>query len=542
VTLSSLLKTVRSQWKIVLLSLLVGTVGAGAYSWAQRPVYAATTQIFVSATGVQNDIGDLNQGGSFAQQRVHSYVEIVDSPVVAQQVIDSLKLPYTPAQLAEKIEAKSSADTVLIDITVTDQSPSSAREIAAAIAGYFPQLVGQLETPPGQQASPVKVSVTKPATASTEPVSPKTKLNLLLGMLVGATVGLSAGLVRQLLDKTVREADVLATLTATPVLSTIPVETKSADSLLIVEGSAQSARAEAMRQLRTNLQFINVDRPLRSLVVTSAMPGEGKSTTSCNLGIAFAEAGHRVLLVDADLRRPKLAEYLDLEGAIGLTNVLAGQVAVADALQQWGDSGLWVLASGSIPPNPSELLASRNMSDLLGALTRGFDMVIIDTPPLLPVTDGAVMSTIADGCLLVSRYAKTTTSQATAAAEALSTVGARLHGCVLNMAPRKASSTYYYGYTSSDGRVPAENSTPLLNPQTLTPSALGHTSTFRYPPARAAASAPAFPREVSRHSRSVSGDAPTTEIRLPREYRSTGNPDSPRTYSGQQTVKAVPQR
>lgn len=469
-TLSSLLRSVRAQWRIVLLSLLVGALGAGTYSWFQTPMYAASTQIFVSATGARTDAGDLNQGGSFVQQRVRSYVQIVDSPVVGQQVITSLGLPYTPAQLAERVDAKSSADTVLIDITVTDESPTRARDIAAAIAGYFPKLVDKLETSPAEAVSPVKVSITKPATAPERPVQPRTALNVILGLLAGAAVGVAAAVGRDLLDRTLRSADDLSSVASAPVLSTVPFEDKAGDAPLIIEGSAQSARAEAMRQLRTNLQFVNVDRPLRSIVVTSAVPGEGKSTTSCNLGIALAEAGHRVLLVDADLRRPKLAEYLDLEGAVGLTSVLTGQVPLADAIQQWGDSGLWALTSGAIPPNPSELLGSRNMSDLLAALTQGFDMVIIDTPPLLPVTDAAVMATVADGCLLVSRYAKTTVTQATSAVAALTTVGARLFGCVFNMVPRGTSTYYYDRYASLRSGQPMP--VPMSDQQPLIPASL----------------------------------------------------------------------
>jgi len=250
------------------------------------------------------------------------------------------------------------------------------------------------------------------------------------------------------------------------VLSAIPFDRKAEKSPLITEGSAQSARAEAMRQLRTNLQFVNVDRPLRSLVVSSALSGEGKSTTVCNLGIAFAEAGKRVIIVDADLRRPSVAEYFGLEGAVGLTDVLAGRANVRDVVQPWGSSGLWILPSGYVPPNPSELLGSGNMADLLTALGSGFDIILIDTPPLLPVTDAAVMSTIADGCLLVSRHAKTTTSQAGLAAEALAAVSAKLHGCVLNMTQGMSGGSYaYYGYDSVKATTSGETPKPVAEPQ-----------------------------------------------------------------------------
>jgi capsular exopolysaccharide synthesis family protein len=154
-----------------------------------------------------------------------------------------------------------------------------------------------------------------------------------------------------------------------------------------------------------------------------------------------------VVIVDADLRRPRVAEYLNVEGAVGLTNVLAGQTTVDDALQQWGSSGVFVLAAGSIPPNPSELLGSRNMEALLASLRMGFDIVIVDTPPLLPVTDGAVVATLVDGTVLVFRCGKTTAAQARSAAEALAAVDARVLGCVLNLTPRKNAGTYaYYDY------------------------------------------------------------------------------------------------
>jgi hypothetical protein len=142
-----------------------------------------------------------------------------------------------------------------------------------------------------------------------------------------------------------------------------------------------------------------------------------------------------------------VAEYLNVEGAVGLTNVLAGQATVDDALQQWGSSGVFVLPAGSIPPNPSELLGSRNMEALLASLRMGFDIVIVDTPPLLPVTDAAVAATLVDGTVMVFRCGKTTTAQVRAAAESLAAVDAGVLGCVLNMTPRKGTGTYtYYDY------------------------------------------------------------------------------------------------
>jgi capsular exopolysaccharide synthesis family protein len=256
--------------------------------------------------------------------------------------------------------------------------------------------------------------------------------------------------VREMLDNTVKNSEALQELVGAPVLATVPTDASAPKAPLITGDATRSPRAEALRQLRTNLQFVDVDRPVRVLVVTSALPGEGKSSTAVNLGVVFAEAGQRVLLIDADLRRPKLAEYLGVEGAVGLTNLLAGQAKPDDVVQPWGPN-LWVLPSGFIPPNPSELLASRHMADLLRMFRERFDMVIIDSPPLLPVTDAAVLSTCADGAVMVARAAKTSSSQISGALRALQAVNARLLGCVLNMVPARLSDPYAYYYGSGSG-------------------------------------------------------------------------------------------
>ncbi|WP_328460721.1 polysaccharide biosynthesis tyrosine autokinase [Actinoplanes sp. NBC_00393] len=462
-----MLRMLRMRWALVVSLTIAGLAVSGSVVYFQTPLYAAETQLFVSTTAAPVSYGDLSQGSAFTQQRVRSYVDIVTSPLVTQKVIQGLRLPDTPQSFAKRVEATSPLDSVLIDIVVTDSSPDRAQEIAREIAAHFSALVNQIETPRGARVSPVKISVTKPAVVSPEPVSPRVAVTLAAGLLGGLLLGTAAAFLRHILDKAVRDSDHLAVLTSAPVLTTVPFESTSAKSPLIAEDSTYSARAEALRRLRTNLQFVSVDQPFRSLVVTSALPGEGKSTTTCNLAIILAEAGYRVLIVDADLRRPTIARYLDLEGAVGLANVLAGQASLDDAMQPWGPTGLQVLPSGYIPPNPSELLASRNMSDLLEELTSAFDMVLVDTPPLLAVTDGAVVAAMSDGCVLVSRHGSTTTTEAQAAAAALRAAGASLHGCILNMTPHRSTGSYaYYG---TDRNKPAKEAPDSPSAQPLVP-------------------------------------------------------------------------
>jgi non-specific protein-tyrosine kinase len=186
---------------------------------------------------------------------------------------------------------------------------------------------------------------------------------------------------------------------------------------------------------------------------------EGKSTTACNLAITLAKAGWHVVLVEADLRRPRIARYLGIEGSAGLTSVLIGKAAIADVLQPWGDEPLSVLPSGPIPPNPSELLSSENMKHTISELTDLGDIVLVDAPGLLPVTDAAVLARICDGTLLVTRYGKTRREQVAQAVKRLDAVDARLLGCVLNFAPRKGGEDYSghgygYGVATEDAAEP----------------------------------------------------------------------------------------
>ena len=443
------LRAIRKRWWMVVGAITASVGVAIAVTLLTPAKYAASVTFFISTRGAE--VAQAFQGGQFAQQRVKSYVDVLTSNRLAQAIVATDPTDLAAETVQNEISAQVVPDTVLVEATVTDTDRTRALRIAQTLAVQFPVLIGVLETPPGSRIPTVGVQIIAQPHLGDGPVSPQPLRNIGLSITLGLIIGVGVAALRESLDTTIRSPDALAEAAIAPVLCAIPFDNKATGSPLITEGSAKSNRAEAMRQLRTNLQFVNVDRPLRSLVVSSALSGEGKSTTVCNLGIAFAEAGKRVVLIDADLRRPQVAEYLGLEGAVGLTNVLAGQANVRDVIQPWGSSGLWVLPSGYTPPNPSELLGSANMGDLLAGLSSSFDVVLIDTPPLLPVTDAAIMAAAADGCLLVSRHAKTTTTQTAAAASALAAVGAKLHGCVLNMVPAKHNSQYsYYGYTSLD--------------------------------------------------------------------------------------------
>ena len=183
------------------------------------------------------------------------------------------------------------------------------------------------------------------------------------------------------------------------------------------------------------------------LVVTSSLPGEGKTTTAINIALALAEAEHNVVLVDGDMRRPKLDEYLDLVGSVGFSTVLSGQASLEEVLQKTRFPGLTVLTSGAVPPNPSELLGSLAAKKVLSELRAGFDYVIVDSSPLLAVTDAAILAADSDGVLMIARFAKTKREQLAHAVGNLKNVGARILGAVFTMTPARGSASYSYSYS-----------------------------------------------------------------------------------------------
>jgi len=250
---------------------------------------------------------------------------------------------------------------------------------------------------------------------------------------------------RTVLDTRIHSLHDIATVTEAPVLGGIAFDPDAKARPLIVHADPRNPRAESFRSLRTNVQFLNVEGGSSRYVVTSSGPGEGKSTTTANLAISLAETGARVALIDGDLRLPKVADYMGIEGAVGLTDVLIGRVELVDAMQKWGRGNLFVLPAGRIPPNPAELLGSTAMDRVLAALSEHFDYVLIDSPPLLLVTDAAVLTKKATGALLVTASGATKRPELQGAVSSLDRAGADLLGIVVTMLPTKGPDSYGYG-------------------------------------------------------------------------------------------------
>lgn len=443
------MRMARVHWRLIAALTLTGLLlGAGA-AVAVKPTYTSETQLFVAIQS-SGTVQELQQGNTFSQARVQSYVATVESPIVLQPAIDSLGLELTPDQLATKVRATTDLNTVLINIAVEDSSPVQAQAIAQAVGDSLIQAVELLEKPKSGGSSPVGLSIIKPATAPSMPSAPNTRLYLLLGTFIGLALGVGGALLRSVLDNRIAgEAD-LRGVTDSPLLGGISFDQDAVKKPLLTQAAPQSPRAESFRQLRTNLQFANVSGHAKSIVITSSLPGEGKSTTATNLAISLSQAGQTVCLIDADLRRPMVGEYLGLERNAGLTTALVGSADVDDLLQQWGNGSLYVLASGRIPPNPSELLGSVEMSNLIRRLEEVFDAVIIDAPPLLPVTDAAVLAQHVGGIVMVVRSQKLKQQDLAKSLNALKLVGGNLLGIVLNGLPAKGPDAYSYGYYRQD--------------------------------------------------------------------------------------------
>lgn len=447
------LRVLRKYWVLIVALALLGVAVAATYSLVKTPEYSSSAKVFVSTQSSDN-VQELAQGNTFTQQRVKTYADLVGTPIVLLPVIATLELNITAGQLAQQVSASAPLDTTLIEITAMSQDPVLAAEIANTTAESLTGVVAKIETPENGDSSPVKLTRVQEADVPNAPVSPNVPLNLALGVLVGLALGVGFAVLRETLDTRIRNERDVEGVTDLPLMGGIAFDPKAKQRPLIVQADPKSPRAESFRSLRTNLQFLDVSDQPRSYVITSSIQSEGKSTTAANLAIALTDAGHKVVLIDADLRRPKLADYFDIEGAVGLSDVLIRRATLDDTIQQWGRGLLSILPAGAIPPNPSELLGSTVMQQLITGLEKQFDYVLIDAPPLLPVTDGALLARHTGGALIVVAAGRTHKNQLKGAIESLSHVNASVAGLVMTMVPTKGPDAYgyaRYGYGAGYG-------------------------------------------------------------------------------------------
>ncbi|WP_051703849.1 polysaccharide biosynthesis tyrosine autokinase [Glycomyces sp. NRRL B-16210] len=448
-------RLLRERWLLITAAVAIALATAGLLTWKQTPQYTSSVTFFISAWTDPGDVASAYQGGLLSEQKVRSYAELLRTRSVMGGVIEDLALDLTPEELATKVTTSVVPDTSLLNATVTDASPAEARRIARSIGEHFAAVVPTLENSSDAKQAAVKVTVVNEPELATAPVTPKPVRNLALAAALGLLAGIGLAVARRALDTTVKSAEELQEHSGVPTLGTVAADRKLAKAPLIVH-DPHGVRAEEVRRIRTNLQFVDVDRPHKVILVSGALGNEGKTTTSCNLAISIAETGKRVMLIDADLRKPRAASFLGLPNGAGLTDVLVDTTSLEAAVQPWGTDLLTVLSSGSTPPNPSELLGSRQMRELLDELRSFYDVVVIDGPPLLRVADAAATAASCDGVLLVVRKGRTRREQLKESLELLGNVKAPVIGAVLNFAAPSKHKSYGYGSPKADRTLMAE--------------------------------------------------------------------------------------
>jgi capsular exopolysaccharide synthesis family protein len=465
------------------------------------PVYAASTTLRI-ATAAGGSPDYVNYDISYADRLMNTYNEIAMSGPVRTELARKLGLSKAP-----QIEVAVPANTELLKITVADNNPVLARDAANTLADMLiaqvreqynrggntaqdilKQQLGQAEedlnqarenyetvlgqfaadSPQGtaarrsmdlreetyarlleqyeraRVAEAVRahtISIVEPAVVPLEPSRPRKALNIGLGLIVGLVAGVGLAFLFENLDTTLHTAEQIEQATELPTLGNIPALKRRQRSLFFDNSSPQD---EAFRRLRTNLLMLAQDRPLHTLLVTSAEPGEGKSTIVANLACALAEAGRKVILVDGDLRLPSIHTIFDLPNQVGLSSLLKQRISIDAALQHTSVPGLQVLSSGPAPANPAELLDSARLRALIARLVERSELVLLDTPALMAVNDGAVLATAADGVILVVGRARSREEVVRAARKQLAAVKVRALGVVVNRAVQPAVDSYFY--------------------------------------------------------------------------------------------------
>ncbi len=399
---------------------------------------------------------------------------IISSPTSAQELEDQERQEFIKTQL-DDLELQIEATKTEIEAKQAELALLfSARQIAdmqiqiSALQAKQTSLQNNYASllTSSQQGAINSLSVFEPATLPSQPIGPNPTTIIVAAAIFGFVLGAAAAYLLEFLDDTIKTPEDVSIVVDLPTLAGIAVyEVKKEDKYEVVtQTMPRSPISEAYRTLRTAILFANVDRPTCSILITSANPSEGKSSTVANLGVVMAQAGHRVLIVDADLRRPVQHTIFGIgSNNYGLTNLLVQMLISEDsenpdkdhherlegAIHETTQRALYLLTSGSLPPNPAELVGSAKMKSLLETLSELFDYIIIDGPPTLAVTDPVVLSTRADSVLLVSSAGSTRRNQLQAAVEQLHEVKANVIGIVLNRVSAKTSGYYYYNYYST---------------------------------------------------------------------------------------------
>ena len=496
----------RRKW-IVIASTLIATVLAVALSAVQTPVYSSSSQVLVQPRG-QDGLFETQQA-NLNDRNIQTEIQVIEGQVVRARVQQDLALDGE----APPVNATSSGSTDVISLAVRSTNALNSAILADAYAEAYievrrEQSVGELlaasaevqnavtalqvsidalgDDDPSRSGLIAQLSnfnttldqlrvdaalrtggaaIIKDAEVPTSPVEPTPVRTATLALVVGLLIGLGAAFLLDYLDDKVRTEDDLERLVNEPVLAVVPIDPPPDDRPIALSEPGH-ASVESYRGLRTNIQFLGLDAPLKVIQVTSSLPGEGKTTTATNLAVVLAQAGHKVALVDADLRRPRAHDVFSRRAENGLTDLLLGAAPkdVVEHVDIEGGNRLSVYTSGVVPANPSEMLSARRTRALFNEMARHYDYVIVDSAPILPVSDSVALSGAVDGVLVVAHAGRVAQGEITETVERLDRVNAPVIGLVLNRASKTQQSGYSYGGYSAIAPLPAHETTPDPTP------------------------------------------------------------------------------
>lgn len=503
------LNVIRTRRGIIVLATVIVAVVALAVSLVQPRVYAAQTKVLISEkdTGAALFGTVLPELSSQPERALQTQVQLVEVRPVAEATVKKLGLQITPDRLLERIDVSAIGQTNVIAIEVTAPSAREARDIANTMAeeyvlasrdrkrasireaadeveqrldqtredilalgrrvtqsGRSDELAAELQIATdtfstlAEKYEQLRINerlesgsgaVVQAAVINVEPISPNIPRNVLVGAIVGLVLGLGIAFLNNYLDNTIKSTEEAEKIYGATVLGIVPIDKldKGTKRRLTIVEAPGSASSEAYRVIRNSLDFINFENNLKSLLITSAAPAEGKSTVAANLAMSLAQSGKKVVLVSCDFRRPTTDQFFSVNNEIGLSEVLLGTHPLKSALQRPGDEQLLVLTAGKMPPNPNELLGSLKMQEVIKSLEEWADWVIVDTPPILAVADPVSVARWVDGVLMVSKAGVTTRDAALRAVELIGKVGARVIGvAVWGLDDAKNRLGYGYGY------------------------------------------------------------------------------------------------
>ncbi len=456
--LSLIAQTIRRRIWVVAVCFGVAIVGSIIFTLQAEKQYSATSALLLRPSAAVEP-----------QRTVETNLQLISLPEIASNTADQVG-GLSGEEVTAAVVATQRGESDIIEVKATTDDPDKAAAIANA---FTEQFIAFREDASRGKLQTSKVEIVERAKAEDTPVSPNPVRNVIFGALIGLVLGIGLALLLEQLDRRVKRQDDLPEVTGLPLITTVP-KRKAFDGEHLGDGSVSPAEAEIFLMLRANLRYFNVRKDIRSVLVTSAQPGEGKSLISLGLALGAAMSGEKVLLIEADMRDPSLGSKLRVGAGHGLSWALSDPNAkLADAVvtipaksiaETAGEANLDFLPAGGIPPNPTELVDSQRMRDLLAEAESTYDFVVVDTPPILVVADAIPLVSAVSGVLAVSGLGVSTRTSATDLAEQLERMEAATLGLVANFATNTGRSYEGYGYgrppEASLMKVPAKPPAP----------------------------------------------------------------------------------